>query len=113
MAVQPTIVSVSITGPDAEWLAEHTRNLVDAGLVACGNIMPSIRSIYRWEGAIEDDHEASANLHTRDDHVPTIIERTNAAHPDDIFQILATEIVAADPAYHRWVLEATADPRQA
>ncbi len=102
-----TLVSVSITGPDADWLADHTRSLVDANLVACGNIIPSVRSIYRWEDAIEDDAEASVILHTRREHVPAIIERTNDSHPYDTVQILATEVVDADPDYRRWVLAST------
>ena len=102
-----TLVSVSITGPSADWLAEHTRSLVGARLVACGNIIPAFRSIYRWEDAVEDDAEASVTLHTRREHVPTIIERTNESHPYDTVQILATEIADADPDYRQWVLEST------
>lgn len=102
-----TLVSVSITGPNADWLAEHTRSLVDAKLVACGNIIPAVRSIYRWEDTIEDDAEASVILHTRREHVPAIIERTNEAHPYDTVQVLATEIVDADPDYRQWVVDST------
>ena len=102
-----TLVSVSITGPSADWLAEHAQSLIDAKLVACGNIIPAIRSIYRWEDAIEDDAEASVILHTRQEHVQAIIDRTNEVHPYDTVQILATEIVIADPTYRRWVVEST------
>jgi periplasmic divalent cation tolerance protein len=102
-----TIVDVSITGPDAEWLAAHTRRLLEARLVACGNIIPVIRSLYRWQGEIEDDDEACVVLHTTAGHVAAIIERTNAEHPYDTVQILATEIVDADPAYRRWVIDET------
>jgi periplasmic divalent cation tolerance protein len=108
MTSNPTpLVEVSITGPDVEWLAVHTRSLVEAGLVACGNIIPAVRSIYRWRGAIEDETEAVVILHTRAEHVPAIIAATNEAHPDDTVQILATEVVAADPAYQQWALDET------
>lgn len=103
------IVDVTITGPDADWLADHTRALLDDRLAACGNIIPTIRSLYRWQGTVEDDAEAYLVLHTRAEHVPTIIERTNAAHPYDTVQILATAVVDADPDYRRWVLDET-DP---
>lgn len=102
-----TIVDVSITGPDAEWLTAHTRRLVEEGLAACGNIFPTVRSIYRWQGAIEDDAEAYVVLHTTADQVESIIELTNAAHPDDTVQILATEVFRADPAYRQWVIDET------
>ena len=101
------LVSVSITGPDPETLAVITRHLVKARLAACGNIIPAIRSIYRWQGAIEDEPEAYVVLHTRAEHVPAIIERVNAEHPYDTVQILATAVEAADPAYRQWVIDET------
>jgi periplasmic divalent cation tolerance protein len=105
---RPRIVDVSITGPDPDWLAEHTRQLVELRLAACGNIIPAIRSIYRWQNAIEDEAEAYVILHTRAEHVDEIVRRTNEAHPYDTVHILATEVVNADPAYHQWVVDETA-----
>ncbi|MEM9132468.1 MAG: divalent-cation tolerance protein CutA [Actinomycetota bacterium] len=103
-----SIVSVSITGPDAEWLAEHAQVLVEERLAACGNIIPAIRSIYRWEDRVEDDTEGYLLLHTQAACVDALIERTNQRHPYDTVQILATEVTVADPAYRRWVLDETA-----
>lgn len=102
-----TLVSISITGPSPDWLAEHTRRLVEQRLVACGNIVPSVRSIYRWEDAVEDDVEAYVVLHTRSENVQAVIDRTNADHPYDTVQILATVVHAADPDYEQWVLAST------
>lgn len=102
-----TIVDVSITGPDADWLAKHARDLVGRRLAACGNIIPSIRSIYRWHGSIEDDIESYLVLHTQSSHVPAIIEFTNSVHPNDVVQILATEVSQADDGYASWVIEET------
>jgi periplasmic divalent cation tolerance protein len=102
-----TIVDVTISGPDPDWLADHTRMLVERRLVACGNIIPAVRSIYRWEGTVEDDREAVVVLHTRLGRVEEIIGVTNEAHPNETVQILATEVVAADPAYRAWVLAET------
>ncbi len=104
-----TIVDVSITGPDADWLAAHTHRLVDDGLAACGNIIPTIRSIYRWQGKIEDEPEAMVVLHTRAEHVPEIVRRTNVDHPYETVHILATEIVDADPDYRDWILNETVE----
>ena len=101
------IVDVSISAPDAEWLAEHTRDLIEARLVASGNITLGVRSLYRWQGAIEDETEAIVVLHTTAQHVEAIIAVTNAVHPYEIVHILATEIVEADPGYERWVTDET------
>jgi periplasmic divalent cation tolerance protein len=101
------IADVSITAESADWLAEFTRSIVDDRLAACGNIVPSIRSIYRWEGAIEDDNEALVVLHTRQSLVPAIIERANRDHPYDTPQVLAVAVTDANPGYRDWVVEST------
>jgi periplasmic divalent cation tolerance protein len=103
------IADVSITAESADWLADFTRSIVGDRLAACGNIVPSIRSIYRWEGAIEDDNEALVVLHTRHSLVPAIIERANREHPYDTPQVLAVPVVDANPAYRDWVLASTRD----
>jgi periplasmic divalent cation tolerance protein len=78
-------------------------------LAACGNIVPRIRSIYRWEGAIEDDAEALVVLHTRQSLVPAIIERANREHLYDTPQVLAMPVIDANPAYRDWILASTRD----
>ena len=69
------ICEVVITGPDAEWLAEFTRAIVADRLAACGQNIAHVRSIYRWQGAIEDASEARVALHTRRELVPAIVAR--------------------------------------
>ena len=54
------IVSVTVTAPDTDWLADFTRTIVTDRLAASGNIVPAIRSIYRWKGAVEDETEGLA-----------------------------------------------------
>ena len=104
------ICDVTITADDAEWLAGWVRRLVEDRLAACGNIdVGRVRSIYRWEGAVEDGEEVRVTLHTRRSLVPAIIERADADHPYDTPQVLAVPVVAAHPGYHRWVLDST-DP---
>jgi periplasmic divalent cation tolerance protein len=102
------LADITITASSADWLAEFTHRLVKDGLVACGNIVPQVRSIYAWEGAIEDEQEALVILHTRRSLVPQIIERSIQEHPYDTPQILVLPVIDANPDYHTWVLNATA-----
>ena len=104
------IVDVTITAEDADWLADFTRAIVNGRLAACGNIVPRIRSIYRWNDTIQDDAEALVVLHTRQSLVPAIIERANREHPYDTPQVLAVAVIDANPAYRDWVLASTAGP---
>ena len=105
------IVEISITADDAQWLAEFTRRLVQDRLAACGNLVPVVRSIYRWQDEIQDSQEALVLLHTRSALVSAVIERTTAEHPYDQPQVVVRPIAQSSPGYHRWVLEATANDR--
>ncbi|WP_067676025.1 divalent-cation tolerance protein CutA [Nocardia miyunensis] len=102
------LVDVTITADDAEWLAEFTRSLVADRLAACGNIIPAIRSIFSWEGAVQEDAEALVVLHTRGSLVPAIIARADRDHPYDTPQVLAVPVSNAHPGYRQWVLDSTA-----
>jgi periplasmic divalent cation tolerance protein len=105
------ICDVTITADDADWLAGFVRSLVEDRLAACGNVATApVRSIYRWQGTIEDAREAQVVLHTRRSLVPEIVQRTDREHPDDVPQVLAVPVVAANPAYHRWVVAETREP---
>ncbi|MEU8237352.1 divalent-cation tolerance protein CutA [Actinoplanes missouriensis] len=102
------ICEVVITAADPEWLAGFTRRLVADRLAACGQQIAAIRSIYRWDGEVQDDPEARVALHTRVDLVDRIIERADAEHPYDVPCVLALPILAANPAYADWVRQETA-----
>lgn len=109
MPAEDDLVDVTITGPDAEHLAALTRSLVQQRLAACGNVIPQVRSIYRWHGGVEDDSEALVVLHTRKALVPAIVEYVDSEHPYDTPQVVALPVVAAHPGYRHWVLDETAE----
>jgi periplasmic divalent cation tolerance protein len=104
------ICEVIITADNQDWLITFTRSLVEDRLVACGQHFPSIRSVYRWDGRIHDDHETRVALHTRARLVPVVIDRTRQAHPYDVPCILAIPVEAGNPDYVRWVINETIEP---
>lgn len=101
------ICEVIITADNADWLVDFTRRLVTDRLAACGHNIASIRSIYRWDDAIQDDAEARVALHTRLSLVPRIVERADDEHPYDVPCVIALPVVAGNPAYVEWVLNET------
>ena len=103
-------VEVVITAGSDEWLAEYTRRLVDDRLAACGHNLAPIRSIYRWDGAVQDEPEARVALHTRASLVPAIVSRTNSEHPYDVPCVIALPLVDGSPDYLRWVVAETREP---
>jgi periplasmic divalent cation tolerance protein len=103
------VCEVIITAPDAEWLAEFTRSLVEDRLAASGHNITPIRSIYRWQGHIYDKPEARVALHTRRSLLGRIVERTNRDHPYEV-PCVAAMTFDGNPAYVQWVLDETITP---
>lgn len=101
------ICEVIITGPSAGWLVEFTRALVEDRLAACGQHTVASRSIYRWQGAIEDEPEARVALHTRRELVDAIVARADRDHPYDVPCVIACPIVGGSPSYADWVRRET------
>jgi periplasmic divalent cation tolerance protein len=104
------ICEVIITADNEDWLITFTRSLLEARLVACGQHIAPIRSVYRWEGTIHNDHETRVALHTRSSLVQAVIDRTRQAHPYDVPCILAIPVEAGNPDYVQWVIEETIEP---
>lgn len=101
---------VVITAADADWLAGFTRRLVTDRLAACGHLTERIRSVYRWEGAVQDEGEARVALHTRAGLVPEIVARAAAEHPYEVPCVLALPVSQGNPAYLDWVRAETGPP---
>jgi periplasmic divalent cation tolerance protein len=101
------ICEVVITAENPDWLIEFTRSLVRDRLAACGQHILAIRSVYRWQGVIEDEPEARVALHTRTSLVPAIVERADREHSYDVPCVIALPVIAGNPAYIKWVLDET------
>ena len=101
------ICEVIVTADNAEWLAGLTRELVEARLIACGQNISTIRSIYRWQGGVEDETEARVAFHTRVDLVPEVIERTKEKHSYDVPCIIVLPVIDGNPEYIDWVRSET------
>ena len=100
------VLLVLCTFPDADTAASVTRTLVEEKLVACGNIIPGVRSIYAWEGKMEDTAEVLVLFKTASTAYARLEKRLLKLHPYDTPEILAFEAGAAAKAYAAWVADA-------
>lgn len=97
------IVTVYATFADADEAARIARVLIEERLAACANILGPVRSIYRWEGRIEDAAEVAALFKTRADAAEALIARLAGLHGYDVPAAVAWPIAEALPAYAQWV----------
>ncbi|MEX1010336.1 MAG: divalent-cation tolerance protein CutA [Chthoniobacterales bacterium] len=101
------VLLVFSTFPDVETAASVTRTLVEEKLVACGNILPGVRSIFAWEGKLEDVAEVLVLFKTTGPAYAKLEKRLLKLHPYDTPEIMALEAGAAAKAYAAWVAGAT------
>ncbi len=99
---------VLVTTPTAERAAELARALVGERLAACGNVVPGLRSIYRWEGKVQEDDEALLVLKTTRARFEALRDRVLALHPYEVPEVIALPVEAGSAAYLRWISAETA-----
>lgn len=102
---------VLVTAPSPEKAAELARALVDERLAACGNVVPGLRSIYRWQGAVQEDQEALLLLKTTRARLDALRARVVALHPYEVPEVLALPVEAGHPPYLAWIVESTGPAR--
>jgi periplasmic divalent cation tolerance protein len=85
------------------------RALLEENLAACVNILPGVRSLYRWQGAVQDEQELMLVIKTRHDRYEKLEQRLRELHPYDVCEVLAFDVAAGSKAYLDWVLAETRD----
>lgn len=98
---------VLVSTPGAEAGRRLARVLVQERLAACGSVVPAVTSVYRWQGAIEEEEEALVVLKTAADRVEALTRRTRELHPYEVPEILALPVSDGNPGYLDWVIEET------
>jgi periplasmic divalent cation tolerance protein len=94
----PTIRLVLSTCPDAQAADTLATALVEERLAACVNVLPGVRSTYRWQGRIERDDEVLLLIKTTADRQDALIARLQALHPYELPEAVAVEISGGLPA---------------
>jgi periplasmic divalent cation tolerance protein len=98
---------VLVTTPTPERAAEIARALVEERLAACGNVLPAIRSIYRWEGKVEDEAEALLVLKTTRARLEALRDRVLALHPYEVPEVIALPVEGGSARYLDWIAAET------
>lgn len=101
------VVFVYTTWPSVVEAEAAGTALVEAGLAACVNILPGMRSVYRWKGAVERAGETAMIVKTREGKVAEAQAAIRARHPYDTPAIVALPVVDGDQDYLGWIVRET------
>lgn len=99
---------IYVTAPDEAEAERLGRMAVEARLAACANILPGMRSLYWWQGRLEEAREAVLILKTTEALVPALTEALKKAHSYDCPCVVALPISAGNPDFLRWIEDETA-----
>lgn len=102
-------ILVLTTVPSAEAGERIARALVEARLAACVNVLPSMVSVYRWKGEVQQETEHQLVIKTARARLAALEEQLAQLHPYDLPELLVLNVEDGDPAYLSWVLT-EADP---
>ena len=95
------------TCPDAASAQRIADTLVEERLAACVSVLPGLRSVYRWQGAIERADELLLVIKTTRDQVEPLGARVASLHPYELPELVSVEVAGGLPAYLQWVEEQT------
>ncbi len=98
---------VLITASGEEEAGKIAHALVSGRLAACVNIMKNIRSIYRWQGKVEDEAEALMIAKTRRSLLADLTARVKELHSYTVPEVIALPILEGSGDYLRWLCEET------
>lgn len=94
---------VLLTAPDPAVAEGLARSLVEERLAACVNVVPGVRSFYRWEGRVETAGELLLVVKTRADRAAALAARVRELHPYELPEVLELPAVGGSPAYLDWL----------
>lgn len=94
---------VYMTAGDQDEAMRIGRALVDERLAACVNLLGEITSIYRWEGAVQQDGEVAFIAKTTDDKVPALSQRVAELHSYETPCVVAVPITGGATPFLSWI----------
>lgn len=103
MSEPSTIMIVLVTGPDEKTLTSIAERVVEEGLAACVNVVPEVRSVYRWRERVETEREALAIIKTTGTAVARLQHRVLELHPYDVPEFIVLPVESGNPSYLDWI----------
>ena len=102
------MIVVLITAPSLVAAEKIGKELVDRKLAACVNILPGMKSIYRWEDQVQQDEEVLMVVKTRSKIFHSrLVPAVEEIHPYDVPEIIALPITAGAKPYLDWIRQST------
>ena len=111
--VAEDVYVVLVTVPDSDTGRALAHQVVEARLAACGNLIPGLTSVYRWEGRVQQDPENLMILKTTAGKLPALKKTVVALHPYEVPELLVLQTIDGHLPYLEWVRREVGEPGRA
>jgi periplasmic divalent cation tolerance protein len=98
-------VVVFVTGPDENTLTSIAERVVGERLAACVNVIPGVRSVYRWDDDVQTSQEALGIMKTTRSAVGELQRRVLELHPYEVPEFIVIPVESGSPSYLDWVMD--------
>ena len=101
------VVTVLVTASGRESALALARQLVEESLAACGNVIPNVTSVFRWDGKVKEEEEVLLILKTSAARSRALIARVAELHTYEVPEVLSLRVEDGFGPYLEWVAECT------
>lgn len=91
------------TAPNQEVAESLSKELVGAKLAACVNIIPSVTSVYEWQGKVEQESELILLIKSKPTNFSKIEAFFEKHHPYDVPELISCNIEQVSASYGQWL----------
>jgi periplasmic divalent cation tolerance protein len=95
------------TAPDEAVAARLARTLVEERLAACVNVIPGVRSFYRWQGKLQEDSEVLLVIKSHRNRTKALAARIKDLHPYELPEVLELPVSGGSGPYLDWIVTET------
>ncbi|HEX8029945.1 MAG TPA: divalent-cation tolerance protein CutA [Vicinamibacterales bacterium] len=106
MASDQFVVALTTLPADGD-VETFARQLVEEKLAACVNILPTMRSVYRWKGGVESADERQLVIKTTAARLAALESRLRTLHPYDLPEFIVLPITQGSVSYLSWLSDST------
>ena len=96
---------VLVTVSSVEEGQKIARAVLERRLAACANLVPGVRSLFWWEGKLEDAEETLMVFKTREDAVRKLIEEVQRLHSYTVCEVISLPVSRGNQTYLDWIEE--------
>ena len=100
-----SVIICLVSCPSQEVASAVAKELVDQQLAACISIVPSIQSVYRWEGSVCVENEALMVIKSTSERQDELRNAVLSKHPYEVPEFIVLDTNEVSDKYARWVSE--------